>query len=109
MLKKARRLAKPAFIGKVCTCACCGGQYKITRFTRVTTSFTSGNEYSVHVSCPYCNTDNRVYFDVNRHLRDRLKKFVYSQVDPIKTIEDEKIRLPMQNLLDDFNKLLEED
>ena len=46
--------------------------------------------------------------DPTQVLRAKLTKFIRSQVAPIKAIEDDAVRLPMQKLLDDIYAIVQE-
>lgn len=105
--KYAKRVGNPDYINKVFDCPCCGGQFKVTKHTAVRCD-TEGEAF-VHTFCPYCGYDVDLNADPHKPLRDKLSKFILSQVAPIKAIADESVRLPMEHLLDDFNKLVQED
>lgn len=102
-LKTSRRLKKPDCIGKIVQCGNCGGLSKVGSHTSL--FFDSGTG---SVVCPYCKSKTFVKNDIFKHNKERLLKFITSQVEPIKAINDENIRLPLQKLLDDFFNLLNE-
>lgn len=108
--KLPRKAANPEFIGKTYDCPTCGGAFTVIRRTAVgLVGDGKTPNKSVTTHCPYCGDLVILDSDPHKQLRDKLTKFILSQVAPIKAIEDENIRLPMQKLLDDFYKLVQED
>lgn len=95
----------PDFINKDFNCTVCGAVFTVTPKTDV---HLLGLPNSLGVHCPYCKCPTVLKNDINKNYKERLIAFVTSQVAPIKSIEDENIRLPMQKLLDDFYALLQE-
>lgn len=108
MFTKPKKVKYPSYVGKVHICGFCGGSFKVTKHTRLEVCDAPANP-TLSCKCPYCASMVGLAYDVNFLLRDKLSRFVHSQVEPIKSIQDDSIRLPMQRLLDDFNRLLEED
>lgn len=104
----ATKVANPGFVGKVQDCVVCGGRFKITNSKQIHTSRTDHQPFRLYTHCPYCKAENEINVDVNANFRAKLEKFIHSQIVPIKGIEDEKVRLPMQKLLDDFNALVQD-
>lgn len=105
--KRAKRVSNPDYVNKTFDCPCCGGRFKVTKRTDVRCN-ACGTAF-VRTTCPYCGFDVDLKADPHKSLRDKLTKFIMSQVAPIKAIADENVRLPMEHLLDDFNMLVQED
>lgn len=103
-----RKVVYPDFVGKKFDCGRCGGSFKVTRHTKIG-CLDMDKVGGLFVRCPYCDKTILLHEDPHAYFRARLTKFIKSQVAPIKAIEDEKVRLPMQQLLDDFNQLVQED
>lgn len=107
--RTAKKVANPDFIDKEFDCPCCGGRFKVTKRTTVNSASSIHGGRYVRTRCPYCDSEVDLQADPHKQLRDKLSTFIHAQVAPIKSITDEKVRLPMQHLLDDINKLVEED
>lgn len=105
--KTAVKVSPPDYVGKIHDCSVCGGQFKVLKSTYVEVT-NSGDTTLISAVCPHCLSVVPLNFDLHAAFKAKLVKFVLSQVAPIKAIEDEKIRLPMQKLLDDFYSLLQE-
>ena len=105
----ATKVANPGFIGKHQDCVVCGGRFKVVNSNQII-NYSNGTVGSgtLYTRCPYCHTENQIDVDVNANFKARLNKFIHSQITPIKNIEDEKVRLPMQKLLDDFNAIVQD-
>lgn len=106
--REPKKVTSPAFVGKEVACILCGGTFSVTKRTAVAIATVDGKECVV-VNCPHCHKANPLDTDPNQVFRAKLTTFIRSQVAPIKAIEDEAVRLPMQKLLDDFNALVQED
>lgn len=104
--KLPKKTAAPDFVGKTFECHRCGGGFVIEGKTSV---FVPVGSERVHTTCPYCGSRVCLDFDPHANYRKKLTTFILSQVEPIKAINDENIRLPMERLLDDFNRLVQED
>lgn len=104
--KTAKKVLPPKFMNTVHDCDVCGGRFRVTPRTHIVVSPTFD---ALGAVCPYCGSESRIDRDVHYNYKRKLSAFVHSQVEPIKAIKDENVRLPMQRLLDDFNKLLEDD
>lgn len=101
----AKKVKDPDFMNKEFDCPVCGGRFKVTPRTSVFVPTTK----QVTVRCPYCDMPVAVDNDPHKNFRDKLEMFIKSQVEPIKHIDNEDVRLPMQKLLDDFYKCVLED
>ena len=100
--------ALPEYVGKSFDCGTCGGSFVITRHTKVrAVTLEVGKPKELICTCPHCCETVVLVNDPHKHFRAKLSAYVLSQVAPIKSIEDENIRLPMQELLDDFNALIQ--
>lgn len=106
---KAKRVANPDFIGQEFVCPTCGGRFKVTKRTAVSVLVAADRSTRVGTQCPYCNDTVDLSCDPHKQFRDKLTTFILSQVEPIKAIADDKVRLPMEHLLDDFNRLVQEE
>ena len=110
-LKKCdpKKVSLPDYVGKVFTCPICGGKFQVRKNTSVMVMTNSDGSESVTVTCPHCGKRGlSLKCDPHAGFRKVLIAFIMSQVDPIKAIKDEDVRLPMQRLLDDFNRLVQE-
>lgn len=107
--KSASKVKAPEFFGKHVDCTLCGGTFKVTNSNQVYNQVpvTKDGNY-VYTVCPYCGKLNRVDSDPHANFRAHLNTFIRSQIKPIKSIEDENVRLPMEKLLDDFNRLVQD-
>lgn len=103
-----KKVVAPAFVGKEMTCILCGGTFVVRKCTSVFVVNADGKEH-VAVVCPHCHRENLLHTDPNKVYREKLTKFILSRVEPIKEIEDEAVRLPLQELLDAFNEHVQED
>lgn len=106
--KYPKKVVPPDFLNKESTCLLCGGTFRVTKRTTVFSGAYEGKE-CVLTRCPHCSKVNPLDVDVNQVFRAKLTSFIHSQVAPIKAIENENIKLPMMKLLDDFNRLVQED
>ena len=102
-----KKVKYPSFVGKVHDCEHCGGSFLVTKRFKISVVNGASGERVVS-PCPFCHCMVDMNADVNQRFREKLSKFVHSQVSPIKAIKDENVRLPLQHLLDDFNALIEE-
>lgn len=103
--KSASKVKAPEFFGKHVDCTLCGGTFKVTNSNQV--QMTNDGNY-VATECPYCGKFNKIDSDPHANFRAHLNTFIRSQIKPIKSIEDENVRLPMEKLLDDFNRLVQD-
>lgn len=99
----AKRSADPDFMNKRFDCTVCGGRFKVTRYTTILDCTPS-----LGCVCPYCRSTTIFNNDIHKNYKEKLRKFVLSQVEPIKAIQDVDVRLPVAKLLDDFNALLQD-
>lgn len=110
MLKSKRapkKVTAPDYVGREAVCVLCGGTYFVTKHTAVTVATVDGEECAT-VVCPYCGKVNPLDTDPTQVFRAKLTNFILAQVAPIKAIEDDAVRLPMQKLLDDINAIVQE-
>lgn len=110
MLKSKRapkKVTSPDYVGRESACILCGGTYSVTERTAVTVATVDGKECAT-VVCPHCGKVNPLDSDPTQVFRAKLTNFILAQVAPIKAIEDEAIRLPMQKLLDDIYAIVQE-
>lgn len=105
--KTSRKIKYPDCVGKRVVCEWCGGISKITK--RTTLEICGKGINRVRVKCPFCKSPTVVENSFLKVQNEKLLAFVSSQVQPIKSIENDLIRLPMQRLLDSFYAVLTEE
>lgn len=106
-IKPAKKVTSPDVFGKMQNCPVCGGQFKVTSEKQLEVRH-FGQTPKLIALCPYCSKDVVLDYDIYANFREKLSAFIMSQVQPIKAITDESIRLPMQKLLDDINALVQD-
>lgn len=107
-IRVATGVSAPKILGHVHDCVLCGGRFKVIKSSQIFVDTLSGEEL-LATRCPYCSKINILDADPHEKFREKLTKFIMSQVEPIKSIKNEDVRLPMQKLLDDFNALVQDE
>ena len=103
MIRPSKKVRYPDCVGKSVQCEHCGGLSRVTKSTSI---------FVVHevvsVRCPFCSINTPVENDIFKINKEKYLKFLLTQVEPIKAIENEDIRLPLQKLVDSLYSLLNE-